>query len=120
MGVSATIILVVLGLAGYLVLSIAHRLLWHPLAKFPGPKLAAATKWYEFYYDVLYGQGGQYWKIVDRMHDRYGPIVRVTPEELHIRDSSQYDMVYTGKRDKSRSVARLGGQKVSTFATEGK
>ncbi|KAK4552504.1 hypothetical protein LTR86_010348 [Recurvomyces mirabilis] len=118
MAVSASISLVVIGLAGYLVLSITYRLLWHPLARFPGPKLAAATKWYEFYYEVLHGRGGQFWKVVDRMHDRYGAIVRITPEELHIRDSSQYDTVYTGKRDKSRSVARLGGQKVSTFATE--
>jgi hypothetical protein len=41
-----------------------------PLAKFPGPKLAAATLAYEFYYDVV--QGGRYsWRIRE-LHERYG------------------------------------------------
>jgi hypothetical protein len=41
-----------------------------PLAKFPGPNLAAATLLYEFYYDVICK--GQYtWKIKE-LHGRYG------------------------------------------------
>ena len=41
-----------------------------PLAKFPGPKLAAATLLYEFYFDVILK--GQYtWKIRE-LHRQYG------------------------------------------------
>ena len=55
------------------------RLCLSPLAKFPGPKLAALTLWYECYYDVLKPGGGMYiWKI-EKMHQRYGNIVRTSP-----------------------------------------
>lgn len=47
-----------------------HRLFFHPLAKFPGPKVAAATFWYEFYYDVT--KRGQYFREIGKMHEKYG------------------------------------------------
>ncbi|KAF2786003.1 cytochrome P450 [Melanomma pulvis-pyrius CBS 109.77] len=65
----------------------------HPLAKFPGPKLAAVTSWYEAYYEIVLS--GQYSKKISQLHDQYGPIIRVTPHELHIRDSRFFDEVYS-------------------------
>lgn len=49
---------------------IVYRLYAHPLARFPGPKLAAATFFYEFYYDVI--RGGMYIWEIERMHEKYG------------------------------------------------
>lgn len=53
---------------------VIYRLYWSPLAKIPGPKLAAATFWYEFYYDVV--RRGRYtWKIGE-LHEEYGMFIR--------------------------------------------
>lgn len=47
-----------------------YRLYFDPLAKFPGPKLAALTLWYEFYYDVV--KRGRYTFEIAELHKRYG------------------------------------------------
>ena len=51
---------------------ITYRLLFHPLAKFPGPRTAAATFYYEFFYDVFMKEGGDFINHVDALHDKYG------------------------------------------------
>lgn len=61
-GVVAFVVYIV-GLAFY-------RLYLSPIAKFPGPKLAALTLWYEFYHDVI--RGGQYVFKINELHDQYG------------------------------------------------
>ena len=47
-----------------------YRLVLSPLARFPGPKLTAATLWYEFYYEVI--KRGQFTFKVRDWHKQYG------------------------------------------------
>lgn len=54
----------------YNIVVIIYRLYFSPLAKFPGSKLAAATGWYEFYFD--YWKNGKYIFEIERMHQVYG------------------------------------------------
>ena len=54
----------------YYVCLAIYRLYLSPLAKFPGPKLAGLTLWYEFYYDVVCG--GQYGRKIAELHNEYG------------------------------------------------
>ncbi|KAL9609843.1 MAG: hypothetical protein Q9167_005410 [Letrouitia subvulpina] len=71
---------------------VVYRLFFSPVAKFPGPCLAAITGYYELYYDVVHK--GKYLFEIEKMHDKYGPIVRINPYELSIRDSEYYDELY--------------------------
>lgn len=54
---------------------VVYRLFLSPLAKFPGSKLAAATGWYEFYFD--WWLNGKYVFEIERMHRKYGSNYRV-------------------------------------------
>ncbi|KAK3345528.1 cytochrome P450 [Neurospora tetraspora] len=71
-----------------------YRLYFHPLAKFPGRKMAVVTTWYEFYYELRYG--GQYIFEIEKMHKEFGPIVRINPHELSIHDPEYYNELYVG------------------------
>lgn len=69
---NAAVALIVVPILYQLSLAV-YRLFFHPLAKFPGPRLAAATYWYEYYYDVT-KLGVYLWKIKE-LHDIYGEII---------------------------------------------
>jgi hypothetical protein len=58
---------------GYCVVLSIYRLYFHPIARFPGPKLAALTRWYEFYYEIV-KQGQMTFHIQD-LHKKYGTIL---------------------------------------------
>lgn len=97
---------------------VVHRLYLSPISHIPGPKLAALTWGYEFYYDVLLG--GQYtFKILD-LHRRYGPIIRINPSEVHIADKTFFHTLYTGpshRRDKWAFYAKQFDADDSVFST---
>jgi hypothetical protein len=55
---------------------IIYSVFFGPLAKFPGPKLAAAPLWYEFYYDVYLV--GQYTFKIKELHGKYGNVLSLS------------------------------------------
>ncbi|KAI9445739.1 high nitrogen upregulated cytochrome P450 monooxygenase 2 [Lactarius psammicola] len=64
--------------------ALVYRLsLFHPLANYPGPTIAKMSKLWAAYLNAT-GERHRYYK---SLHDRYGDVVRVGPNELSIRDS---------------------------------
>lgn len=130
-----TLIALVLLSCGALLIYLAiYRLFLSPLAKFPGPKFAALSGWYEAYYDIVLR--GQFAFHIEELHKIYGsfrpyqvqalhmlinitgPIVRVTPTEVHLKDSGFWDEVFVRhpKSSKHPSVGIRFGNNDSIFA----
>lgn len=103
--VSSSIQLLLLGSLLYSIGLLLHRLFFHPLRKIPGPWCAAATSWYEFYYDVVLD--GQLVRQYPILHEKYGercrhqtteiqclhaicagPVIRISPDRIHVSDPS--------------------------------
>ncbi|KAG8156917.1 hypothetical protein KVR01_013139 [Diaporthe batatas] len=99
----------------YYLTLVFYRLFVHPLASFPGPRLAAISRWYEGYYDVILD--GQYTSKIAKLHKVYGPIVRISPHELHVNDPAFFDTLYRtdGRWDKYSWAYDAFGAKNSTI-----
>jgi hypothetical protein len=54
----------------YFLLVALYNLYFHPLCSFPGPRLAALSRWYEFYHDVY--EDGTMPVTIEKLHERYG------------------------------------------------
>lgn len=67
---AAVITLLGLWIAKHVVKAIYNISPFHPLSRFPGPKIVAATYAYEAYYDWI--MGGRYGKRIAAMHGKYG------------------------------------------------
>lgn len=63
-------IILLLFLSLWTIYGAIYRLYLSPIAKFPGPKLAALTSWYEIYFNIV--RDGQWLWEIKRMHEEYG------------------------------------------------
>lgn len=102
----------------YVVALYTYRITLHPLARFPGPRLAAMSFWVEFYHDFF--REGQYLFRIGEMHAKHGHIVRISPDELHVNDPSFIpELMPAGgkRRDKYPRLIQLFGFSQATGAT---
>ncbi|KAJ3559562.1 hypothetical protein NM688_g265 [Phlebia brevispora] len=72
-----------------------YNLYWHPLAKYPGPKLAAFTLWWKIYCELFSKENPV--DIVARLHEVYGDIVRIAPNELHFSNPSAFHDIHNAR-----------------------
>ncbi|KAF2667600.1 benzoate 4-monooxygenase cytochrome P450 [Microthyrium microscopicum] len=82
---------------GYLILSlgvglllIIRRLFTGSLSKIPGPKLYACTSWRLAYDDWK----GTRTRKIERLHAKYGPVVRIGPEEVSFNSLTALKTIY--------------------------
>ncbi|KAG6012162.1 hypothetical protein E4U54_007693 [Claviceps lovelessii] len=78
----------------YAITIAVRRLYLSPIAHIPGPRLAAFTQYYEFYYDIILG--GQYTFKILEMHKKYGSVVRISPWEIHVGEHDFHEDLYGG------------------------
>ncbi|KAK5446757.1 hypothetical protein LTS15_009690 [Exophiala xenobiotica] len=77
------------------------RSLWHaiynvflsPLNKFPGPRLAALTKFWEIYHVIKCDR----FLVIHELHKKYGNVVRIGPNEVSIASPKVFHHVFVTK-----------------------
>ena len=81
---------IALSIAAALITFVLYRLYLHPLAKFPGPFPAKITSLW------LYKQAynGTEASAIEKLHEKYGQIVRVAPNELDIASGEALNPIY--------------------------
>ena len=82
--------LILLQWALYLCGRIIYNIYWHPLANFPGPKLHVAT-FLPFYWATWLGNLPM---VTKRLHDQYGHVVRINPEQLSFNTAQSWKDIY--------------------------
>ncbi|KAI5780357.1 cytochrome P450 [Peziza echinospora] len=100
----------------YAALVIVYRSKYHPLAGFPGPKLSAITSLHEFYWNAI-RDGRAVFKRKD-WHEKYGPVVRINPNEIHLTTPSAYNTIYlksSPRYTKDHSFYRMFMADTATF-----
>jgi len=77
-----------------------YNLCLHPLAKFPGPRWAAFSRWWMTNLEIF--QGKNLAEELVTLHATYGDVVRIGPNELHFAKSSVYHEIYNPRNRWSR------------------
>ncbi|KAI0187289.1 cytochrome P450 [Xylaria flabelliformis] len=81
-------------LVGYLVATTIYNKFFHPLRNVPGPFWCAVSwlPWYKYWFS------GYMHKHMQRLHETYGPVVRLGPSEVSFIDPAAWKDIYSLKR----------------------
>ena len=78
-------------LASWVLARTVYRAKLHPLAKVPGPRIAAITTlWYAYHV-----RNGHMLNLGKTLHKRYGPAVRVRPNEVWFDSEEAFRVIYS-------------------------
>jgi len=95
------------------VLTWIYNLYFHPLARFPGPSLAAMSGWWKIWrYMVTKDHIPKLFEV----HEKYGNVVRVAPNELHFSDPDTYGELYHPNR-RWRKEEKMYGESMNGTST---
>ncbi|KAH9177359.1 cytochrome P450 [Lactarius sanguifluus] len=96
---------------------IVYNLYFHPLSHFPGPKLAACSRLWLGYHEVIKGESLSDLRV--ELHRQYGEVVRLTPNELHFSNPAAYNDIYNHKNkwDKDHLLYGAFDQDTSSFGS---
>jgi cytochrome P450 len=78
---------------GFLVSRCIYRLAFHPLSHIPGPFLGRVTSLWLYYHAYI----GDEATIIHVAHRKYGPYVRVSPNDVDISDADAIAPIYVSK-----------------------
>ncbi|KAI9660595.1 MAG: hypothetical protein M1821_009947 [Bathelium mastoideum] len=108
--------LAVAGLAGLLigVIRMIYNVFFHPLANFPGPILWRASRLPYLYYMV---RGDLTFKLLP-LHEKYGSVLRVSPDELSFTHPDAWKDIYGHRVGANKAVPELP-KSARFYRTEG-
>ncbi|KAE8143178.1 cytochrome P450 [Aspergillus pseudotamarii] len=75
---------------GFLLIKAAYNVFFHPLARFPGPLLGRATLLWRYNNTAT----GKIHIAIEKLHRQYGPIVRISPNELSFASVESWKAIY--------------------------
>jgi Cytochrome P450 len=86
----------------YIFASVLYNLFLHPLRHYPGPRSWAASRipWHRYNY------AGTYHTQVHALHKKYGPVVRLAPNELSYTSSQAIKDIYSYRKDEPHEVPK--------------
>ncbi|KAI0042794.1 cytochrome P450 [Auriscalpium vulgare] len=83
-----------------------YNLYFHPLSMFPGPRGAAVTRLWQAYMELY--KGISLHEIRMQLHEKYGDVIRIGPNELHFANPKAFHDIYNAnnKWDKDHRMYR--------------
>ncbi|KAK8045563.1 cytochrome P450 [Apiospora rasikravindrae] len=91
---------VLLGSIVYVIVVVVYRLVFHPLARYPGPLLGRVTDWYS----VIRSSAGDRHIHFLELHKKHGPFVRFGPNRVSVNTAEGLAKIYGIKANTQKST----------------
>ena len=90
-GTTRAVLAVLLLLVTYIFLSCVYNALLHPLARVPGPWAESVSN----FWLAWHTKNGRVAELGKTLHERYGPAVRVGPNEIWFNSKEAFRTIYS-------------------------